>query len=404
MRAVVGKWNLALKTTEVALGLIFFIMLLDVIGMSILFPVAPYLVIRYGGDALTVTLLSVTYAAAQFFAAPILGKLGDRYGRRPVLLWSVFGSAVGYVIFGVGKALWVLFLARLIDGFTGGNMSTASAYIADVSTPDVRARNFTLVGMAWGLGLVLGPAMGAALGQFSLTAPAFAAAALSLLGILTGFFLLPESLSKERRETGRMRVHDLNSFLSIHHVARQPGLGGPLFTLCLFNFAFSGINSTEALFMIQKFAARPWQIGFMLVLVGLVLVTVQPVVMLVAPRQSAKRIAIACLLGQAGFVVGTFFVPLLWSFYLLTVLTRAGSGFLFPSLTALLSGRVSPGEQGLLMGVTTALTSMMNILGPLWAGVVYSHVMPGAPYWMGAMVYGIAALHLARSEAPEKGK
>src|SRR5512139_2159980 len=133
-----------------ALRIIFLIMLMDVVGMSIMFPVAPYLVQRYSDEALMVTMLTVIYAGAQFFAAPALGRISDRLGRRPVLLASVFGSAIGYFIFGIGGALWILFLSRLIDGITGGNISTASAYIIDVSKPEERARNFTLLGIAYG--------------------------------------------------------------------------------------------------------------------------------------------------------------------------------------------------------------------------------------------------------------
>jgi len=383
--------------TKRALGLIFFIMLMDVVGLTILIPVAPYIVRRYSGDALMVTMLTVIYAAAQFFAAPVLGKLGDRYGRRPVLLVSVFGSAIGYVIFGVGGALWVLFLSRLIDGITGGNMSTASAYIADVSRPEERARNFTLIGMAWGLGLILGPAMGAVFSQISLEAPAFTAAALSLSSVLLGFFLLPESLPREQRETAPMRASDLNPFVSINEMARKPGLGWLLLVLCLFNFAFNGINSTEALFLIQKFDAQPWQVGLQLVLLGIALAVVQATwVPRLVPRYGEKVIAIVCLLGQALGGLATFFAPLFWLIYPITVLNRAVSGFIFPTLTALNANRVSSREQGVLMGVTTALGSLMSILGPLWAGAVYDHVMLGAPYWMGAVVFVLAALMLTR--------
>src|SRR5512140_2028559 len=148
------------KTTKRVLRIIFFIMLMHIVGMSIIFPVAPYIVQRYSKDALMLTMLTVIYAGAQFFAAPALGKISDRVGRRPVLLVSVFGSAIGYFIFGIGGALWVLFLSRLIDGLTGGNLSTAAAYIADVSKPEERARNFTLIGMAYGFGFILGPALG----------------------------------------------------------------------------------------------------------------------------------------------------------------------------------------------------------------------------------------------------
>src|SRR5262245_31234118 len=155
-------------TKKRALAVIFLIMLMDVIGLSILIPIAPFVVQRYSVDAINVTLLSVIYAAAQFIAAPFLGKLSDRVGRRPVLLVSVLGSAAGYAVFGVGGALWVLFLSRLIDGVTAGNMSTATAYIADVSAPEERMKNFTLIGMAFGFGFILGPALGSAFSQISL--------------------------------------------------------------------------------------------------------------------------------------------------------------------------------------------------------------------------------------------
>ena len=247
--------------TKATLGLIFAILLLDVVGISMLYPIAAYIVLRYSNNALMVTMLTVIYAAAQFVAAPVLGKLGDRYGRRPVLLVSLLGSAIGYIIFGIGGALWILFLSRLIDGITAGNQSVAAAYIADVSTPATGAKNFTLIGMAWGIGLVIGPASGAALGQWRLDAPAFVAAGLSLLGVALGFFWLPESLPATQRETAPLRLGDLNPFGTIIVFVGKPDLGKLLLTLCLFNFAFQGMNSTETLFLIEKFAAQPWQIG-----------------------------------------------------------------------------------------------------------------------------------------------
>src|SRR5262249_3896208 len=203
------------RSTRRALGVIFFIMLMDIIGLTILYPVVPYIVQRYSPEAVMVTLMTVIYAGAQFFAAPALGRLSDRFGRRPILLASIFGSVIGYVIFGIGQALWVLLLSRLIDGITGGNLSTASAYIADVSEPEARPRNFGLVGLAWGLGLVLGPALGGIMSRLSLEAPIFAAAILSTVGVILVYFELPESLPKERRETAPVRLNDLNPFASI---------------------------------------------------------------------------------------------------------------------------------------------------------------------------------------------
>src|SRR5512144_2840245 len=226
------------QTTKRALRIIFLIMLMDIVGMSILFPVAPYIVQHYSRDALMVTMLTVIYAGAQFFAAPALGKISDRLGRRPVLLVSVFGSAIGYFIFGVGGALWVLFLARLIDGITGGNLSTASAYLIDVSKPAERAKTFTLLGMAYGIGFIVGPALGGVLGQWSLNAPAYAAGCIFLISTALVYFLLPESLPKDRRATSRLRANDFNPFPSVIQMMRKPGLGSVLLILALFNFSF----------------------------------------------------------------------------------------------------------------------------------------------------------------------
>jgi len=387
--------NLSPSAKKRALGLLFFIMLMDVVGISILFPVSAYIVRRYSPDALMVSMLTVLYAAAQFFGAPVLGKLGDRLGRRPVLLASIFGSAIGYLIFGIGGALWILFLSRLIDGFTGGNMSTASAYIADVSSPEERAKNFTLGGLAWGVGLVLGPALGAVFGQINLAAPAFIAAGLSLASLALGFFWLPESLPVEQRERAPIRLGDLNPLVAIGGMARRPGLGLILVVLCLFNFAFSGMGSIETLFMIQRFAAQPWQVGLRLTLIGLVLILVQATLIpWMVSRYNERQMAVMAFLLQALGVLLIFLNPFFLLFYLITILTSISSGFIFPTLTTLTSNSVASNEQGQLMGVTTALTSLVNIIGPLWAGLVYDHVMPGAPYWMGAIIYGLAAFLL----------
>jgi MFS transporter, DHA1 family, tetracycline resistance protein len=384
--------------TRRALGLIFSIMLMDIIGLSILTPVAPYMVQRYSNEALMVTMVTVIYAAAQFFAAPLMGKLGDRYGRRPVLLVSLVGQAAGYAIFGIAGALWMLFLGRFIGGVTGGNLSTATAYIADVSKPAERARNFTLIGIAWGLGLILGPALGSLFGQFSLETPAFAAAALSIVNVLLGIFLLPESLPKERRETARMRVRDLNPIVSIFEMAHKPGLGWLLVVLGLFFFAFNGINSTATLFFIQRFGAQPGEVGLVLVMGGVALAVVQFVLVgRLVPRFGARIVAIASLVGQALGDIAIFVAPAYWMLFPLNMLVSAMSGFTFPTLTTLTTDRVLPREVGLLMGVTTAVGSLMNIAGPLWAGAVYDGVMPGAPFWMGAVVLTLAALMLMRT-------
>ena len=385
------------QTTRRALSLIFFIMLMDIVGLSILGPVAPYIVKRYSNDALMITMLTVIYAGALFVAAPILGKISDRVGRRPVLLVSVFGSAIGYFIFGIGGALWVLFLSRLIDGITGGNLSTAAAYIADISSPSERATNFTLIGMAYGVGFILGPALGGALGQINVDLPLFAAGIISLLSVAMIYFLLPESLPREARVITPLRLKDFNPFVSIATMARKPGIGLILLVTALFNFSFDGINSTLSVFIVDKFLAQPWTIGALFVGAGLATAIMQgTLVRTMLPKYGEKRMAIVSLSGEAIGAVLIFFAPALWMLFPISFLQSAIVGFIFSALSTLAANRVTEREQGQLAGVGAAVNGLVAALGPLWAGAVYDHVMAGAPLWMGAIILGFACLLMAR--------
>lgn len=380
-----------------AVAFIFGVVLLDLMGMSILLPVQPYVVRQYSADALMVTLLSVVYAAAQFFAAPILGKLSDRVGRRPVLLLSLLGSAVGYIIFGIGGALWVLFLSRLIDGITGGNIATALAYIADVTPPQERAKNFGLLGAAFGLGFILGPALGGVLSHISLSAPAYAAATLSLLSVMVGYVVLPESLPSAARVTTPWRWGDLNPFVSIGALLRRPVLNTLLVTQCLFNFATMGFHSIAPIFLIDHLAAPPESIAWILLAVGIANVVVQA--RLMGPLVKAfgeRKLAVVGLLSQASLIVGMMSAPALWLQYPLFGLGSAGAAPFRPAITALTTARVTPAEQGTLNGVSTALSSLMAMTGPLWAGVLYDHVAPSAPLWTSVILLVLGSLFLSR--------
>jgi DHA1 family tetracycline resistance protein-like MFS transporter len=384
-----------------ALSLIFFIILLDVMGITLLFPVGTFLVRRYSDSAVMVTMLAAIYAGAQLLAAPVLGKLSDRWGRRPVLVVSLLGSTAGYVLFGLGGALWVLFLARAIDGVTGGNMSTATAYIADVSAPEERSKNFGLVGMAWGLGLVLGPAIGAAAGQVRLELPAFLAAGLSLAAAALCMRFLPESLPPERRERLPLTVAQLNPFTAIARTFARPGLFVPLAALTLFQLVFNGTNSVDGLFLIERFAAQPWQIGATLVGVGVVVALVQSLgVRTALPRLGERRLgitALGLLTAVLPLVTLAASLPLACGAVLLR---HAAAGFVFPSLGGLASKRTPPQEQGVLLGVTTSIASAASVLGPVGAGLAHQHVFRGAAYWGAAALALLAALLVARLRAP----
>lgn len=385
------------RTTKRALTLIFFIMLMDVIGMSLLFPVAPYVVQRYSSDALMVTMLTVIYAGAQFLAAPALGKISDRVGRRPVLLACVLGSAIGYFVFGFAGALWVLFLSRLIDGITGGNISTASAYIIDVSKPEERTKNFTLLGMAYGVGFILGPALGGALGQLNLNAPLFAAGVVSLASTALIYFILPESLPKERRVKTRLVLKDFNPFASIAQMAFKPGLALILLVVALFNFSFDGVNSVTGVFIKDKFAAAPLTLGLLFVVVGIATAFVQAVMVeRLVPRYGKKRMAFVGLLASVVGWPALALAPVLWMLFPIAFLQSGITGFIWATTGVMAADRVSESEQGQLAGVNVALGGLMSMLGPLWAGAVYDHVTPEAPYWMGAVILGLACLLLVR--------
>lgn len=385
------------RTPKQVLGVIFLIMLMDIVGLTIIFPVAPYIVQRYSSDALMVTLLTVIYAGGQFFAAPALGKISDRVGRRPVLLICVIGSAIGYFIFGIGGALWILFLARLIDGITGGNISTASAYIVDVSEPEERAKNFTLLGMAYGIGFIIGPALGGLLGQWNLDAPAYAAGVIFLISSALVFFLLPESLPEERRVKSRLKLNDFNPFASITQMAFKPGLGLILLVVALFNFSFDGVNSVTGVFIKDKFAASPMALGMLLVFAGVATAFVQAtLIRRFVPRYGEKRMALVGLLAS---VIGWplfMAAPSLRMLFPVSFLQNGITGFVWATTGAIAANLVSEHEQGQLAGVNVALSGLMAMLGPLWAGAVYDQVMPGAPYWMGSIILVVACLLLVR--------
>ena len=385
------------QSTRRALRIIFLIMLMDIVGMSIIFPVAPYIVQRYSDDALMVTMLTVIYAGAQFFAAPALGKISDRLGRRPVLLASVLGSALGYFIFGLGGALWVLFLSRLIDGVTGGNISTASAYIIDVSKPEERAKNFTLLGMAYGVGFIVGPALGGVLGQWNLNAPVYLAGTIFLLSSALVYFQLPESLAAESREKSRLQLNDFNPFASVAQMLSRPGLGLILLIVALFNLSFDGVNSVTGIFIKNKFHSPPLTLGLLMVAAGIATAFVQATLMeRLIPRYGERRMAFVGLLASLIGWPLISLAPALWMLFPITLLQSGITGFIWATTGTMAAGQVSAREQGQLAGVNVALSGLMAMLGPLWAGAAYDHVAPGSPYWMGAMILSLACLLLAR--------
>ncbi len=233
------------------LAFLFTIVLFNFIGLTLLITVQAFIVREYNTTAFAVSLLTVLYAISQFIAAPILGRISDRFGRRPILLICLFGSAIGYFIFGIGGALWILYISRIIDGFTGGNVSIATAIVTDISSVKERTKNLGIIGAAFGLGFIIGPVIGGVLSQISLSAPAYAAGVFALAATAAGYFILPETLSKEKRESKPLKLQDLNPLASIGKYITRSMLGILLIVFIIVNFTFNGFTITFPVYAIS---------------------------------------------------------------------------------------------------------------------------------------------------------
>ena len=392
-----------MKVSKKILAFLFSIVLFDFIGLTILITVQTFIVREYNTTAIAVTLLTVIYAAAQFVAAPLLGKLSDRYGRRPILLFSLLGSAVGYFIFGIGGALWVLYLSRLIDGFTGGNVSIANAYITDVSSEKDRTKSLGLIGAAFGLGLIIGPILGGLLSQISLNAPVYLAGTFSLLATIIGFFILPESLPKIKRERDNLKLKDLNPLSSIGKFITRPILGILILVFLIYNFTFSGFTISLPIFLIYKFNIDALNVAGILFVSGIVSSLVQGgLIGRLDIRFGDKKLLLAGLIIFSFGLILFFIANKFWMLYPIIGFISIGLGLTTPTLNSIISKIVSPREIGEVFGVNASLNSLMSVIGPLWAGLVYDYIRPTAPYWMGAILLIIAFILIVRTKIKPK--
>lgn len=374
---------------------VFLTVFLDLLGAGILIPIMPYLVRQFRSDAFTVGLLSVSFSAAQFVAAPILGALSDRIGRRPVLLFSIVGSAFGYFLFGWAGSLWVMFVARLIDGVTGGNISTAMAAIADVSRAEDRAKNFGLIGMAFGLGFIIGPALGGILSKISLQAPAFGAGFIALATGCFGFFFFPETLPKDKRRQGGASTMEINPFRCVGAALARPELRLLLLSLFFLNFAFTGLQTNFANYSIDRFNFSADTNAWVMAFIGLIAALMQGVVVRrLLPIVGERKLATQ---GFFLFFVGFLTIAAAWQpawIFPGIALIAIGSSFTNPTLNGFISQRANAAEQGTILGTTQSVLSLTRVAGPAWAGFVFDRFGSGSPYWTGA-AFILLALALA---------
>lgn len=379
-----------------ASAVIFLIVFLDLLGVGLIAPLSPYIVERFSSTGTAVAILTLSYSAAQFLAAPVLGVLSDRFGRRPVLFFSVLGSALGYVIFATANSMQVLFLSRLLDGASGGNISTAQAYIADITPAKDRAKSYGLVGAAFGLGFTLGPTFGALLSHISLMAPVWAAAGVSLTTAGLVFFFLPETRSAQERSTLPIRVVELNPFRALIAVMRIPVLATLITAVFLFGFAHAELRTSFAILLRDKLKFEASQTEWMFAYMGLLAILVQGgLVRRIVPRLGDRRTA---MIGLPLAMIGYALMPVGSTWYTvgaaLTILA-IGGGLANPTITSMLSGNASAREQGMALGASQSAASLGLIVGPIAAGQLYDHAGWSWPFWTGAVMVGGAFLIIA---------
>ncbi len=373
---------------------IFVTVFVDLLGYGMIVPLLPFYVQEQAGGAIIAGALGSLYALMQLASGPALGALSDRHGRRPVLLVCLLGTAFAYLLLGLANSLTLIFLAIILDGITGGNLTTAYAYIADITAPESRARGVGLVGAAFGLGLMIGPAFGGLLSAYGLGVPAFIACAIALANAAFGFFILPESLPPERRTaapTGRA----LNSLAQLIDLFQIIPIRGLLITLFTLNLAFSGLQTNLPLYSQARFGWDGARNGIFFAYVGMCAVFVQGVLFgRIQPRLGERRLAVSGLVLMTTGLAGLAVMPASqdWLLYPAVGMVALGSGISIPSLTSLVSGRVTASQQGRLMGGLQALLSLTMIIGPTLAGLAFDRIGTGAPYWLGSALAAVAAM------------
>ncbi|MEZ5504177.1 MAG: TCR/Tet family MFS transporter [Halioglobus sp.] len=381
---------------QLAFAFIFVTVLLDSIGFGIIMPVVPHLIMEVSGDTLTNAarasgFLMFAFAGMQFISSPVLGNLSDRYGRRPVLLGSLTAMCCNYLLMGWAPTLFWLFVGRIIGGVSSSTYGIANAYIADTFPPEKRAQYFALLGAGFGTGFIVGPAIGGFLGEFGPRTPFYAAACLTFVNVIYGFFVLPESLRDgNRRAFDMARAHPLGAFRQLWQYPLVIALVLVHFFYMLGHFA---LPSVWAFFTIEKFGWSPRDIGISLSAVGVAMIFVQAflirrVLPIWGPIKTATVGMIATVLSFFGYA----FVPYAWMMYPV-IAVGALQGFVVPSVQSIMSAHVPPNAQGELQGAIGSLGGLVAILSPPFMTQLFAYFssdgaivhFPGAPFFAAAL-------------------
>ncbi|NOU82180.1 MFS transporter [Paenibacillus sp. LMG 31459] len=367
------------------------------IGFSIIAPVVPFLVQPYtsspGEQAIMVTLLTSVYAFCVFFAAPVLGALSDKYGRRPLLLICLLGSAIGYFIFGIGGALWVLFAGRIIEGITGGSISTIFAYFADIIPPEQRTKYFGWVSAVIGAGTIIGPSVGGLLAKFGYAVPMYFGAVVTLLNVVYGLLFMPESLDKNNRLKEITFVR-LNPFSQLASLLSMKNLNRLLISAFLLWIPNGSLQAVFSQFTMDTFSWKPAIIGLMFSIMGFQDILSQGFIMpKLLKKLNDKQIAI---LGMVSEIIGYGFIAVssLFTFYPLFIagmfIFGFGDSIFGPSFNGMLSKSVDSSEQGRIQGGSQSIQALARMIGPLIGGQIYVSLGHAAPAVMGIILIAAA--------------
>lgn len=377
------------------------------LGLTIVAPVIPFLVRPYISNskdqAIIVTLLTSVYAICMFFSAPGLGALSDKYGRRPLLLICLFGSTVGYLVFGIGGALWILFAGRIIDGITGGNISTIFAYFADIIPKDQRTKYFGWMSAFVGLGTVIGPSLGGLLAKFGYSVPIYFGAIITFFNIIYGFFFMPESLDKNNRLKEITFVR-LNPFTQLANILSMKTLKRLLVSAFLLWIPNGALQAVFSQFTMDTFSWKPALIGLMFSIMGIQDIISQGFIMpKFLIKLSDKQIAITGMISE---IIGYSLIAIsaLFSFYPLFIagmfIFAFGDSIFGPSFNGMLSKSVDSSEQGRIQGGSQSIQSLARIIGPIIGGQIYVSFGHASPAFMGIILIAAAILVLHKNTHP----
>jgi DHA1 family tetracycline resistance protein-like MFS transporter len=388
---------------------IFIVVFVDLLGFGLILPLLPYFAETFGATPLVIGLIVASYAAASLVGAPLMGRLSDRYGRRPVLLLSVAGTFIGYLLLGLAQPIGtyfanlfdsqavnafiisVLFISRMIDGFTGGNITVAQAYISDVTDETNRSRGLGIIGSAFGLGFIIGPAVGGLLSRWGYNLPAFAAAGLAFLNLISIFFFLPESLTVEQREANMNQQRPAFTLKALINALNRPKVGPLLLVRFFVMLAFAMFQAIFALFAQHKLNLSSQSTGLVLTYIGLYSVLVQGVgIGLLTKRFTDNTIIITSLwMMFLGFVVWSLTPNL--PVMLLAILPLSGGGWIVNTIiTSAITKAVSPEEIGGMLGISTSLESITRVISPTIGGVLFGSIGMGAPAVFSAIMVLVA--------------